>query len=40
MYKKIKMNPLQTIIEQAWDSKGNPKPIEYLKTIKSVQVDE
>ena len=28
------------IDEKCWDSKGNPKPIEYLKTIKSVQVDE
>jgi antitoxin component YwqK of YwqJK toxin-antitoxin module len=26
--------------EKCWDSKGNPKPIDYLKTIKSVQVDE
>lgn len=26
--------------EKCWDSKGNPKPVEYLKTIKSVQVDE
>ncbi len=28
------------IDEKCWDSKGNPKPIEYLKTIKSVQADE
>jgi hypothetical protein len=26
--------------EKCWDSKGNPKPIEYLKTVKSVQADE
>jgi len=26
--------------ERCWDSKGNPEPIEYLKTLKSVQVDE
>jgi len=25
---------------KCWDSKGNPKPIEYLNTIKSVQPDE
>lgn len=25
---------------KCWDSKGNPKPIEYLKTIKTTQVDE
>ena len=28
------------IDEKCWDSKGNPKPIEYLKTVRSVQVDE
>ena len=26
--------------EKCWDSKGNSKPIEYLKTVKSVQADE
>lgn len=26
--------------EKCWDSKGNPKPIEYLKTVKSVEADE
>jgi len=26
--------------EKCWDSKGNPKPIEYLKTVKSVQAGE
>lgn len=26
--------------EKCWDSKGHPKPIEYLKTVKSVQADE
>ena len=28
------------IDEKCWDSKGNPKPIEYLNTVKSVKVDE
>ena len=28
------------IDEKCWDSKGNSKPIEYLKTVKSVQADE
>jgi hypothetical protein len=28
------------IEEKCWDSKGNSKPIEYLKTVKSVQADE
>lgn len=28
------------IDEKCWDSKGNPKPIEYLKTVKSVQAEE
>jgi antitoxin component YwqK of YwqJK toxin-antitoxin module len=28
------------VAEECWDSKGNPKPIEYLKTLKSVKVDE
>lgn len=28
------------IDEKCWDSKGNPKPIEYLKTVKSVQADK
>ena len=26
--------------EKCWDSKGSPKPIEYLKTVKSVEADE
>ncbi|MDI3318284.1 toxin-antitoxin system YwqK family antitoxin [Pinibacter soli] len=26
--------------EKCWDSKGNPKPIEYLKTIKSVEAND
>lgn len=30
----------EIVDEKCWDSKGNPKPIEYLKTIKSVQADE
>jgi len=28
------------IDEKCWDSKGKSKPIEYLKTVKSVQADE
>lgn len=28
------------IDEKCWDNKGNPKPIEYLKTIKSFQATE
>lgn len=28
------------IDEKCWDSKGNPKPIEYLKTVKSVEAIE
>ena len=30
----------EIVDEKCWDSKGNPKPIEYLKTIKTVQADE
>jgi antitoxin component YwqK of YwqJK toxin-antitoxin module len=30
----------QEVDLKCWDSKGNPKPIEYLKTIKSVEADE
>ena len=26
--------------EKCWDTKGNPMPIEYLETIKSVQADD
>ena len=29
----------EVVNEKCWDSKGNPKPIEYLKTIKTVQAD-
>jgi len=30
----------EVIEEKCWDSKGNSKPIEYLKTVKSVYVEE
>lgn len=30
----------EIIDEKCWDSKGNPKPIGYLKTVKSVEADE